>query len=467
MPIVRIASALTVLALAWGALAFGAVYPWGYQPLLVAAALIGGGELLLARVDAPGLRRVAASLVPVAIVIAAQLIPMSAAAILSTNPARDGFLKRYDVLYALKPDSHPLSINPETTMIALACFVAFSLLLLGTARMTSRPEAPRVLVSGITGFGLLLALFALGQNLALDNQTGEGHSVFIYGFWPDPYVNKPFGPYINKNNYAGWMLMALPVAFGLFAASLDRLWRSVGPDRSARFLALSSKDGARALLAGLAVVVMGVSIVVSMSRSGMIALAGAIVGLAWFAPVERPRRAARVAMAFLALAIVAAWAGAGTIRSRFEDRADASVRGRLIAWRNAARITATYPLIGTGFNTFGTAMLLYQEGDSDNFWEEAHNDYLQVAAEGGIIGASAAVLAIGVIAVEVRRRFRDESPSRSSRWIRLGAVAGILAIGFQELGEFSLQIPGNAAMFAVLVGLALHASPPRRTGTAR
>jgi O-antigen ligase len=112
-------------------------------------------------------------------------------------------------------------------------------------------------------------------------------------------------------------------------------------------------------------------------------------------------------------------------------------------------------------------MLLYQEGDSDNFWEEAHNDYLQVAAEGGIIGASAAVLAIGVIAVEVRRRFRDESPSRSSRWIRLGAVAGILAIGFQELGEFSLQIPGNAAMFAVLVGLALHASPPRRTGTAR
>ena len=104
-------------------------------------------------------------------------------------------------------------------------------------------------------------------------------------------------------------------------------------------------------------------------------------------------------------------------------------------------------------------------GDADNFWEEAHNDYLQVAAEGGIIGAAVAILAILVIATEISRRFRD-STSRSSRWIRLGAVAGILAIGFQELGEFSLQIPGNAAMFAVLVGIALH-SPPRRTEIAR
>jgi len=438
---------------------FGAVYPWGYWPLLAASALIGAGSFLLARGDAADLGKVAAVLAIVAVVIAAQLIPVPAAAILALNPARDAFLKRYDVLYALMPTAHALSISPETTRIALACFAAFSVSLLGTARMTSRPGAPRFLVAGITGFGTLLALSALVQNLALTNQTGEGHTILIYGFWPDPYANKPFGPYINKNNYAGWMLMAFPLAFGLFAASLDRLWRSVGPDRTARFLALSSKDGARALLAGLASLVMAVSIVVSMSRSAMIALALTILGVAWFAPVDKPKRGVRLAIAAVVMVIVAAWAGAETIRSRFEDRSDASMRGRLIAWRNAAHVVANYPVMGTGFNTFRTAMLVYQEGDPDNLWEEAHNDYLQIAAEGGLVGASAALLAVVVIAIEIRGRFRDGSPSRSSLWIRAGAVAGICAIAIQELVEFSLQIPGNAALFAVLVGIALHRAP--------
>ena len=440
-------------------MSFGAVYPWGYWPLLSASALIGASALFVTRGDAADLFKVAVVLAVVVVVIVVQLIPVPAAAILSLNSARDAFLKRYDVLYALGPTRHALSINPHTTTIALACFAAFSVSLLGTARLTSRPGAPRFLVAGITGFGMLLALFALVQNLALTNQTGEGHTALIYGVWPDPYVNKPFGPYINKNNYAGWMLMAVPLAFGLFAASLDRLWRSVGPDRTARFLALSSREGARALLAGLAVLVMAVSIVVSMSRSAMIALALTVVGVAWFAPVDRPTRGARMVIAAVAMIIVAAWAGAETIRSRFEDRSDASIRGRLIAWQSAARIIAKYPVIGTGFNTFSTAMLLYQEGDPDNFWEEAHNDYLQIAAEGGVVGSAVALLAAVVIAGEIRRRFQDASPSRSSLWIRVGAVAGICAIAIQELVEFSLQIPGNAALFAVLVGIALHRAP--------
>jgi O-antigen ligase len=458
-PVLRAVTVLIVLTLAWGALSFGAVYPWGYWPLLAVSAAAGLVALLLPTRPSISLGRVAAVLSLAAVVTAVQLIPVSAATIAAANPARDAFLRRYDVLYATTPTSHALSINPATTTIALACFAAFSLLLLGTARLTSDRDAMRLLTGGIAGFGLLLALFALAQNLALSNQTGEGHTVLIYGFWPDPYVNKPFGPYINKNNYAGWMLMALPLTLGVFAANLDRLWRSAGADWTARFLALSSSDGARALLTGLCALVMAVSIVVSMSRSGMIALAAIIVGLAWFAPVEKPKRTVRLGIALMTLVIVAAWAGAETIRSRFEDRSDASMRGRLIAWKNAARIAVTFPVIGTGFNTFATAMIIDQQGDPDNFWEEAHNDYLQVAAEGGSVGSAVCVLAVVVIALEIRRRFLDVSPSRTSLWIRVGAVAGICAIGLQELVEFSLQIPGNAALFVVLTGIALHRSP--------
>ncbi|MDO8677214.1 MAG: hypothetical protein Q7R30_01425 [Acidobacteriota bacterium] len=55
---------------------------------------------------------------------------------------------------------------------------------------------------------------------------------------------------------------------------------------------------------------------------------------------------------------------------------------------------------------------------------------------------------------EVRRRFREDVGS--IWWIRMGAVIGLVAIALQSIAEFSLQMPGNAALFAVVAGLAIH-----------
>jgi O-antigen ligase len=461
---------MEVIALSWGALTFGAVYPWGYWPLIGASAAVGVLAVLFVRSRVRGLWRVAASLAAVAAVIGLQLIKVPAMVIARVSPLRDAFLKRYDVLYATQSTSgsHALSMNPGGTLVALSCFAAFSLLLLATARIASVRGVARQIARGIAVFGLGLALFALAQNLALDNQAGEGHTILIYGIWPDPYVNKPFGPFINKNNYAGWMLMAMPLAVGYVGASMTRLWRSVRPDGRSRLLALSSKDGANAVLAAIAALVMGVSIIVSMSRSGMIALAATMVGVAWFAPASesaRRGRGARLGVAAAALLVLVAWSGADTIRNRFEDRTDASIRGRLIAWQNAERMVREFPIAGLGFNAFKTAMTLDQQGDSENFWEEVHNDYLQIAAEGGLIGLAVVITAIVVVVVEIRRRFAAESSARSGAWLRAGAVAGLCAIAVQEIVEFSLQIPANAALFAVLMGIALH-DPPRAAARA-
>ena len=63
---------------------------------------------------------------------------------------------------------------------------------------------------------------------------------------------------------------------------------------------------------------------------------------------------------------------------------------------------------------------------------------------------------IVAFALTVRRRLRDDQGS--IWWIRMGAVTGLLAIAVQSLVEFSLQMPGNAALFAVIAGIALHDS---------
>jgi hypothetical protein len=89
---------------------------------------------------------------------------------------------------------------------------------------------------------------------------------------------------------------------------------------------------------------------------------------------------------------------------------------------------------------------------------EAHSDYLQLAIEGGLLLGAPIVCALVVFGMLVRRRLAQSVGF--AYWIRLGAVGGIAAVAVQSFAEFSLQIPGNAALFATLCALAAHRTPP-------
>jgi O-antigen ligase len=98
--------------------------------------------------------------------------------------------------------------------------------------------------------------------------------------------------------------------------------------------------------------------------------------------------------------------------------------------------------------------LFYQTVEPTTHFAEAHNDYLQLLAEGGALVCIPAALVILAFAWTVHRRFREVSVESSDYWIRIGAVTGILAIALQEISDFSLQMPGNAVLFVVLLALA-------------
>ena len=108
------------------------------------------------------------------------------------------------------------------------------------------------------------------------------------------------------------------------------------------------------------------------------------------------------------------------------------------------------------------ATLFYQTSVPGFHLREAHNDYLQLAAEGGLLLGAPIVCAVAALVREIRVRFVDSSGS--SYWIRLGAVTGLGAIALQSTVEFSLQMPGNAALCAVLCGIALHRDPRSARG---
>ena len=102
---------------------------------------------------------------------------------------------------------------------------------------------------------------------------------------------------------------------------------------------------------------------------------------------------------------------------------------------------------------------------TDKHFAEAHNDYLQLLAEGGALVCIPAALAILAFAWTVRCRFLEVSVQSSDYWIRVGAITGILAIALQEISDFSLQMPGNAVLFVLLCGIAARQPSRSRLAT--
>ena len=450
---------VTTLVLAWGALSFGAVYDWAYWPL-AAGCLVCGASALMPRSHVPRLpsAHAAVCLAAVAAATAVQLLPLPVNLLATLSPRADEVLSELDILFAARAvDRHALSIAPKATLTALALYLALAVMMLGVARAVSA-TGPRRIATLISGLGLVVALIGIIQRPLYDGR--------IYGFWTPLMHGSPFGPFVNKNHFAGWMLMALPVTFGLLCANIARAMPGVDVDWRHRVLRLSSREASRVLILGAAAAVMALSLVLTMSRSGMLAFALSVSVTSWWAIRRLPARSGRLMVAgyFACLVVsVVGWAGVDALAARFGSADAASLNERLPIWRDTWRIVVDFWLTGSGLNTYGVATLFYQTSMPTFHLREAHNDYLQLAAEGGLLVGVPVLWTMTALARDVRRRFSGSSGS--SYWIRLGSVTGLIAIALQSTVEFSLQMPGNAALCAVLFGVALHRDPRVTRGT--
>lgn len=437
--------------LAWGVLSFGAVYPWAYWPLYGGAAVLGGWGLVATRGwHDPRIRWMAIAIAAIAAVPAVQVILLPSWLIARVSPGVDRFFRLFEFGY--HPAAlHALSLAPGATLVNLAGIVAFGALLLGTARVM-RVVTVDWLAGQIMGLGVAVATIGI-----LQKALGRADHVLVYGFWRPLEGGNPFGPFINRNHFAGWMTMVLPVvaaySFGLAQRSAKGDVNGIGGWMRWG----GSLEGNRYLLAASSVLIMGVALVLTQSRSGMASLAVAFAVLGTFILVNVRGRWRLVAMTYLGLVLAGAivWAGADLVAARF-GRASSEISGRLSAWRDTVRIVRDFPIFGAGVGAYGQAMLVYQTSGRELMYGQAHNDYLQLAAEGGLLLAGPVLAFVAVCAAGVRNRLRSGQDDVLTYWVRRGAVAGLLGAAAQSVVEFSLQMPGNAVMFVVLAAIALH-----------
>jgi O-antigen ligase len=127
---------------------------------------------------------------------------------------------------------------------------------------------------------------------------------------------------------------------------------------------------------------------------------------------------------------------------------------RPVYFRNTAEIIKDFPIVGTGLGTYLYAYPMYEKKYSGDLLDHAHNDYLELLAEGGIVGGGLMIIfafgALGVLFLRWARR-----NDHFVRGVGLGCLAGIAAILIHSLTDFNLHITANAVLFVTLYALGM------------
>jgi O-antigen ligase len=441
----RLPLALATLA-GWSLFAFAGAYRWTLVPLI-------GGAALLAAAARPRIARhphraVDLGLLACLVATALQLVPLPAPVRTTLSPASPAAIDALVVHPDPGAPARPLSLDPAATGWALATGLALVLLFWSARAIFDRGELRRV-VRGVCLFGLALAAVAFVQRVETPH--------LIYGFWAPvtrTAVPTPYGPFVNRNDFAAWLVLAAPLVAGYAVTRLEARWR--GRTGVSLFGALESSLDAWTAATSASVALMIAALAWSLSRSG---LAGAAAAATAFVALSRLRVGTRSTLALSAAGLAAAaialqYANLSALAFRLGDSLPADLEGRVAIWRTTWPMARDFLGVGIGLGAFERGMLVYQQGSRELFFNHAHNEYLQIAAEGGLlVGVPMAWTAAAACRQAGRALLADRS---SAFWMRAGAVCAVLGVAIQSLGDTGLRMPANAVLFAIVAALALH-----------
>jgi O-antigen ligase len=320
-----------------------------------------------------------------------------------------------------------ISLDPFATRVSAIHF--FALFLLFGVMLVLLDSAKRIrrLAIVITVFGFAYAFYAILQSVL--------SPLKIYGLYE---AGAPFGSFVNRHNFAAFMEMTMALPLGLLFVG------AVGKDKR--------------LLYVTAIALMGVALLLSGSRGGLVAFIAEIIFLVLLTTgtKSRSRLGLKLGLAGLLLVAIiggAIFVGGETSLTRVAETAATQdvTTGRSNIWQVTLRVIAANMPFGVGFGALGVAYTQHDSMSGLERVEQAHNDYLQVLADAGLVG-----LLIGAFFLwQLFRLGRDSMKVRNTyrKGIAFGALAGIFAILVHSIFDFVLHTTAISVMFLTLLAM--------------
>ncbi|MGH9516572.1 MAG: O-antigen ligase family protein [Terriglobales bacterium] len=318
------------------------------------------------------------------------------------------------------------------TFSQLLLYVSYGILCFLLVQTLSHSRKVRTLGTALVIYGFALALFAALQNLSAPTK--------LYWLKTPRFGGWIYGPYVNHNHYAGLMEMLIPIplvfAFSHFGSQRER-W--IGASAAA---------------------FMSATIFISGSRGGMIAFMVEIAIFLTFALRERQKQNIAIllgAMLLVSLAIIA-WTGGHEVKARIATFAgdkhfDLATDIRLQIDRDILHMFTKRPALGWGQGTFTDVYPGFRSFYTDSLVNAAHNDFLQVLVETGIIGFGIMIWFLVVTVLNALRKSAQWTSNLNGA-AAVAALLGISGILVHSLVDFNMQIPANAALFYSLCTVA-------------
>ena len=316
------------------------------------------------------------------------------------------------------------SAYPYVTRYGALEYVSSGIVLLIASESLRKKQARKAFALVMIGFGVLYAFFALAQDLRPNDKIFWIRTVRFHG--------GIYGSYVNRNHYAGLMEMLVPIPLVLSVSQLLR--------------------GVKRMLVGFCGILMAGTIFLCGSRGGMVAfvLEMMLLGTLMFAKKRRLPTVLGYAALCISTLVFIFLSNNGRGLARIGDL-DPGIRPQIT--KDSLRMFTHRPIWGWGLRTFPTVYPNYRSFYTNQFVNEAHNDYAQLLVETGVLGFALMLWFL----TQLYRASLPELPGWQNRWDRavsLAALIGCTGILVHSFVEFNLQIPANAAFFYVLCALA-------------
>ncbi len=329
-----------------------------------------------------------------------------------------------------------ISSDPFATRVFVAYLTLY--LVFFAAALTFIDSTKRITKVAVTIiiFGTIMAFFAIIQRLA--NLEG------LYGV---RVLNQAegFGSFVNQHHFAALMEMTVSLAVGIL------LSKTLKKEQT--------------LLLIFSAALMSIAVFFTGSRGGMLSFFGIGVFflLTFFLRKNKNQNQSKLPIIATILVVICVIIG-----STFFLGADSSMvrsvglsemtqkdfsSGRLDFWKIAIQIFLNNPILGAGFDSFAIVMSKFDTWNGTFRIEQAHNDYLQVLAEAGLLGL---LCVVTFIFITFKQGFKNikANENQLTSGVALGALAGCLGIFIHSFFDFPLRTPSNTLIFLILVTLA-------------
>jgi O-antigen ligase len=333
------------------------------------------------------------------------------------------------------------------TRMELQLVLADILLLFLAAQAFRTLEDWRSFIWFVMSFGFFVSLFGILQHLTFNGK--------LYWFREMRFGGIPFGPYVNRNHFAGFVELVIPISLVPLV---------LGKVRRERWFLVSL----------FAVVPIG-ALVLCASRGGIVSFAVEIGVLIVWLLLRRTggKHLLSGGVVLLLAFLLVSWLGVQQLVERFSSlQSLEATSGKRASMRaDTWRIFLDHPWTGTGLGTLQQVFPAYETLYDGKIVNHSHNDYLEGLAETGIAGGLCCLWFLGVLLLDSLRRLSQAVGAFTST-VQLAALIACLGFLTHSLVDFNLHIPGNALLFFLMANLATTeirqpASPIPKSGITR